>query len=128
MPINLQIRTFKRIFLKANTHYEDDPSAEMDNIDWEKALDSTLGFEENLQNLEQEYPQYLWRVPKRNPKKAKQEWRKDLRKGHTIYTKKVEIKSQKVKTKGRVYVVGRIQVTTDKKWVGRMAKILVRKR
>jgi len=127
MPINLQICNLKRIFLRENRHLKD-PSAEMYNIDWEATVDSTLGLDENIQSFEQEYPQYLWRVPIGNPRKAKQEWRKLMRKDCIIYTKKVEIKSQKVKAKGRVYVVGRIQVTTDKKWIGRKAKILVRKR
>jgi len=63
MPKNLQIYNFKQIFLKANRDF-DDPSAEMDNIDWEAVIDSTLSFGENLHNLEENYPQYRWRVPK----------------------------------------------------------------
>jgi len=125
MPINLQICTLKRIFLRANRHLKD-PSAEMYNIGWE-TLDSTLGLDENIQSFEEEYPQYLWRVPNRE---VKQEWEEEFdSEGNSIgFTKRVEVKPNKVKSKGKFYVVGRIQVTTDKKWIGRMAKILVRKR
>ena len=128
MPIPLQIYNFKRVFLKANPYLED-PYAEMYNIDWKGILDNTLHFMENVRNLEEEYPQYRWRVPKKNkaPEKTQHDWKKfGVRGNFVVYTTKAEIKPHKVKAKHRTYLHGRIQVTVDRKWIGRKAMVSVR--
>jgi len=127
MPKSLQIRNFKRVFLRANPYLED-PYAEMENIDWEGIVDDTLRFGENMENLEEEYPRYRWRVPRKNkaPEKARHEWKKiAVRDDFDVYTTKVEIKPHKVKAKHRTYLHGRIQVTVNRKWIGRKATVSV---
>jgi len=63
MPISLQICSLKRIFQSLNSHLED-PQAAMDEIDWE-IIDNTCSFPENLQDFEQNYPQYYWKMWKK---------------------------------------------------------------
>jgi hypothetical protein len=128
MPKSLQIHNFKRAFLRANSYLKD-PYAEMDNIDWEGILDSTYHFEENIRNLEEAYPQYRWKVPEKRKEleRIRPEWKKfAVRDDFDVYTTKVEIKPHKVKAKHRAYLHGRIQVTVDRKWIGRKATVSVR--
>ncbi|MGD0071574.1 MAG: hypothetical protein ABSB71_08460 [Candidatus Bathyarchaeia archaeon] len=66
MPKNLQIYKLKQLFLKANNELGD-PSAEMDNIDFD-LVDSIADYSENIWLLKQVYGQYKWEVQK--PKKA----------------------------------------------------------
>ena len=125
MPIPLQIFNLKRRFLSANAVL-DDPHAEMDEIDW-KAIDSTLRFSENLHLFEQNYPQYNWRIQKKE-KSLRDEWQVREASGskYLVYSTKVAIKPHKVKAKNKSYLHGRIQLTVDRKWIDRKAKIIVR--
>lgn len=127
MPKALQIENFKRLFLRANDDY-DDPDAEMANIDFENAVEDDLSFRENLRNFEEQYPQYRWKVPKKNPLgEERPVWKSkfDLEGNTVAYTAIVLVKPHRVTAKNRTYLHGRIQATVDRKWIGCKAKVSI---
>jgi hypothetical protein len=126
MPIALQKYIIRKIFLKANNGLYRGVQWELDhNVDW-NYLDSKGTLPENISLMERHYGQYRWRIPVTEREHRTSCWRNiSAREDMDIYTLNTEIKRQIVRAKGKRYVVGRIQVTTDKKWIGCRAKITV---
>jgi hypothetical protein len=124
MPIALQKYLIWRTFLKANKdHYGDPEELREIEFDWEDVLDPQMTLPENIESLEGYYKKYRWRMPEKEHR-VRQCWQLvDSRKSLDIYEMEVRIKPQKVWAKGKQYMVGRIQVTTDSKWIGCRAKI-----
>ena len=139
MPKALQVHMFQKLFLKANAD-RNDPTAEMDNIDWQAVVDETLHYQENLCELQRNYPEHSWTLESYEEMTEEHEdehkWHKEPEFetcpncGHTItrnhrdvWHRVTEIKQHK--SGGGKHVYGRIQLTTPKEWIGRTAWIYV---
>lgn len=136
MPINLQIETIKRILEAANPHIIEDsnyipgPSSAVETY-WPDYLDDALTLPENIDNLEQHFPQVRWRVPEREPAFDKPgKWRQEDRNAGPdgndySLSAKILVQPHKVSAKGKSYMHGRIQITVDKELIGKEADIQV---
>jgi len=124
MPRNFQIYLLKKLFTKANAD-RGDLWDEMDNIEWGD-VDGKWSYEENLGMLEQNYPQYNWRIFKPETPKATWEQAVNERTGSVVYKGTFVVKPHTVKVGKKRYVLGRIQVSVDKSWIGRKARIFIR--
>jgi hypothetical protein len=98
---------------------------EMDNVEWGD-VDAKGSYEENLDLLERYYPQYSWRIFK--PETRKATWKQEVneRTGSVVYKRTFVVKPHTVKVGKKRYVLGRIQVSVDKSWIGRKARIFIR--
>lgn len=64
LPLTLQIKHAKKFFCNLNP-----PCDAIDDIDFKHAMDKTLSYAENIENLSYEYPEYRWsRVEEIKPK------------------------------------------------------------
>jgi hypothetical protein len=122
MPKGLQITTLKKRFIKANKALEN-PQEETSRIAWEKSVDGTLSFSENLYKMKRDYPLYCWGVKKTAHKKT---W--DIHENNfvTVYSTHTKIKPITNTVKNKKYGHGRIQITVPEEWIGETAKVIVK--
>jgi hypothetical protein len=130
MPEGLQIYNLKRLFYKLN------PEADFDDVDLD-ALDPEATFPENIGFIKEENRRFRWDIPRGKETQVRdlRIWTPHVSSSLMIWTTSVPIKRQNMrivrKNKAgskRIYkkTYGRIQVTVDKEWIGREAKIIVR--
>jgi len=100
----------------------------MDLIDWD-VIDGTLELSENRDMLREMYPQFCW---SKHDVKIGEGSVADLRKiGYDLeeageeprFIKYVTIAAHKIKSKGKTYEKGRIQISTPPKFIGCMARV-----
>jgi len=174
--MKMQIASFKRLFLIWNKQLErENPdfcaSDKIDEIDWESVVAGGLNFNENLENLKNNYPDYYWSYvtrereeeasyercriedenetirlqhealfeeeqqqdnpisgviePEAEPEKPLGVWEVEKIASGEIRTIEVEILPHQVKSKGKIYPFGRIQLTMPEDLIGLRAKISV---
>lgn len=117
MPIGLQKYNLKRIFEKLN------PWATFEDISLD-FLDPKSNYNENLENAQDVEPDYRWVMPSEKRKRDYPHFQ-DMEdsEGNPYLEIRVRVKPHPVKAKGKEYQRGRIQVTTDKSWIGTTAII-----
>ena len=130
MPKELQIHTLKRIFSAYNRN--SDPQT----IDW-GAVDGKLELPENKDVLSEMYPQFCW--SKHDVEVGggivldRREIEYDLKEmgeeeeisEERRFTKSVIVRSHRIKSKGKTYERGRIQISTSPKFIGHQARVEV---
>ena len=121
MPIKLQIHTFKRIFKAYNKN-----SDRLDEIDFD-ILDNLAELSENMQTLRDAYPEFCWSKHDIDlggmvcdERRIEPEPTDEL-----CFTKYVTIRPHRVRSKGKMYESGRIQISINPKFVGYKARVEV---
>ncbi len=120
MPWGLQIHMIEKLFRKLNPELEFEEYIELD------LLDNLGTYRDNLEIMKRNYSQFIWESPKEEIM-LKETVEHDIeQKGKfTIHSYEVRIKKHKVKSKGKLYHCGRIQLTVDKHLIGHKARITV---
>lgn len=136
MNLGLQKYKLRRILAKANPHLKSLIWLPVgifgdETDDWEDLLDPDLTFPENIDEMKQRFPRVLWKVPKKRPSPNKPTWKKEMHdcagqdhRGH-FEAYDILIKPHRVSSNGKTYLHGRIQLTLDKRLIGREAKVTV---
>lgn len=87
LPLKLQIRTLKRIFLSANKEDYPDPQSELEQFDFEGILDDGVEFAENQRTMEKYSPQYRWRNLKKPTSSSNKPIWHESANGKFVYTR-----------------------------------------
>jgi len=96
---------------------------------WQDEVDPALSLPENIDDLEKRYPNVHWRAPKKPPRSDKPiQWKdEDFQAGQygNYYEMHagVTVKPHPTRAKGKLYTCGRIQLTVDKRYIGRTAEV-----
>lgn len=99
--------------------------SEFEGIDWD-VVEGDMYFEENLTDMQDRHPEFNWTKEDVEKKMyGDKKWEDLMQEEDNIIEKIVQVKKHKIKSGGKIYENGRIQISVDKKFIGCTAKVIV---